>query len=309
MTPILKLTLFSLFLTVSGFARDVIMLSNGDVLKGDIVQLDIKKGLMRVKFSEGNALTVRFSDIDSVKKEGLTAEGPMPAPLKLSSAGTADEAKEEVVQQKTTENSKTDRETLMEVDRRIASLESSSFESAKNLAGPSKLGLKVGANFASVSVGAGETTPVSSRTGFVFGIVNDSPVSEKFSIQSELAYSQYGYSQSGLTLSYDTIEAQLLGKYSLLERKSFARPAVLAGLAPAFRLSSRVSGSGVDVDASSISNTFSLAGVLGGSVLFGSRGRTEYGLDFRYIFGLTDVSKTTVSVKNSTFYFGSTFLF
>jgi len=307
MKRLLTLATLTLCIGTIGLARDVVTLSNGDKLVGEIVVLDIKKGVLRIKFSDNNALSLRFSDIEMVRKDTAISQAPIPEPLKFGA--NSEEREEERVTYRPPEPSKREKEQVAEIDRRISSIDSSTYEVPKKSDSTTRWGLKAGANFASASLGTGSETPVSSRTGVALGIINDFSLTNSFSIQSELAYSQYGYSSSGSTLSYNTIEAQVLGKYGFLERKSFVRPFAMAGFAPAFRVSSRESSPGVDVDASSQSNTILLSGVIGGSVLFGSTDKTNIGLDLRYIFGLTDVSTTGVSAKNSTFYFGTTFLF
>lgn len=331
------------FLVVAGLwvtcahAEDVIYLKSGEVLQGQILAQDTTNEMIQFRFQDGREFLIRTSDIQNMMSQSNPlgqqpqnyAQQPYFAPPPNYSPNpyypfqgygmpqgqsappgfgqTAPPYYGQFAPQYFG-NAPQGRQT-----RGVSSVgresQNTAYKTTKKSPSSSKWGLKAGANFASVSLGAGSVTPVSSRTGVALGIINDFSLTSSFSIQSELAYSQYGSSSSGLTLSYNTIEAQVLGKYGFLERKSFVRPFAMAGFAPAFRISSRVSGEGVDNDASSLSDTFLISGVIGGSVLFGSRDKTNIGLDIRYMFGLNNVSTTEVSAKNSTFYFGTTFLF
>ena len=66
-------------------------------------------------------------------------------------------------------------------------------------------GVKAGVNFASVS--GDDTDDLNSRTGFHFGVIAGIPVSDNFSVQPELVYSQQGTEYSA-SEGYD-------GKYKL----------------------------------------------------------------------------------------------
>lgn len=135
---------------------------------------------------------------------------------------------------------------------------------------------------------------VSPRIGVHLGVMSEFSLSEKFSIQPELIYSQQGAQQDvaftldGFTLQEEELKARhnylnlpILAKYYITENFS-----IEAGPQIGFLLSAEQEGSGVEVDAKEALKSIDFAASLGVSY------KLNNGLNFsaRYNAGLSDVN-------------------
>ncbi|MCH7785130.1 MAG: PorT family protein [Bacteroidetes bacterium] len=127
------------------------------------------------------------------------------------------------------------------------------------------LGLKAGANFASITDASG----LSNRTGFLIGVFAGVKFSDKLGIQGDLLYSQQGANSDPKDIDLNYINVPIVLKYYLIQGFNLQ-----AG--PQF---------GFIVDDNIEAESFDLAGVLGlgYDFPFGIR------IEGRHNFGLTDV--------------------
>ena len=127
------------------------------------------------------------------------------------------------------------------------------------------LGLKAGANFASITDASG----LSNRTGFLIGVFAGVKFSDKLGIQGDLLYSQQGANLDPKDINLNYINVPIVLKYYLIQGFNLQ-----AG--PQF---------GFIVDDNIEAESFDLAGVLGlgYDFPFGIR------IEGRHNFGLTDV--------------------
>jgi hypothetical protein len=189
--------------------------------------------------------------------------------------------------------------------------------------GQIRLGLKAGVNLSGINQ---SSELLYNRGGMVGGVVINIPVDEHFSFQGELSYTQYGWrfflSQGTVPndavglyqSSYDTLESQLLGKYTFSDGPQ--KPFLILGLVPAFRLSSKISHLSnsyngkiqPETDLSSSTNSFLLSAAFGGGLMFRIGDSTDLAVDFRYLMGLTKLSKTE-DIKSKALYMGLSLLF
>ena len=136
------------------------------------------------------------------------------------------------------------------------------------------LGLKAGANFASITDASG----LSNRTGFLIGVFAGVKFSDKLGIQGDLLYSQQGANSDPKDIDLNYINVPIVLKYYLVQGFNLQ-----AG--PQF---------GFIVDDNIEAESFDLAGVLGlgYDFPFGIR------IEGRHNFGLTDVFNS-IKGKNS----------
>ena len=136
------------------------------------------------------------------------------------------------------------------------------------------LGLKAGANFASITDASG----LSNRTGFLIGVFAGVKFSDKLGIQGDLLYSQQGANLDPKDINLNYINVPIVLKYYLVQGFNLQ-----AG--PQF---------GFIVDDNIEAESFDLAGVLGlgYDFPFGIR------IEGRHNFGLTDVFNS-IKGKNS----------
>lgn len=129
------------------------------------------------------------------------------------------------------------------------------------------LGLKAGANFASITDASNLLT--SNRTGFLIGVFAGVKFSDKLGIQGDLLYSQQGANSDPKDIDLNYINVPIVLKYYLIQGFNLQ-----AG--PQF---------GFIVDDNIEAESFDLAGVLGlgYDFPFGIR------IEGRHNFGLTDV--------------------
>lgn len=138
------------------------------------------------------------------------------------------------------------------------------------------LGLKAGANFASITDASNLLT--SNRTGFLIGVFAGVKFSDKLGIQGDLLYSQQGANLDPKDINLNYINVPIVLKYYLVQGFNLQ-----AG--PQF---------GFIVDDNIEAESFDLAGVLGlgYDFPFGIR------IEGRHNFGLTDVFNS-IKGKNS----------
>ena len=138
------------------------------------------------------------------------------------------------------------------------------------------LGLKAGANFASITDASNLLT--SNRTGFLIGVFAGVKFSDKLGIQGDLLYSQQGANSDPKDIDLNYINVPIVLKYYLIQGFNLQ-----AG--PQF---------GFIVDDNIEAESFDLAGVLGlgYDFPFGIR------IEGRHNFGLTDVFNS-IKGKNS----------
>jgi hypothetical protein len=174
-----------------------------------------------------------------------------------------------------------------------------------------RLGIKAGINSANVKTS--DKSKTSSLTGGSVAAVAEIPVYQRVSFQGEIGFSQYGYSgvlsDNEIKLNYDVVEAQLLGKLKLFHRNNKLNIALLGGVAPGYRVSSKVSSGDLGLDANTFTKAFSASGVVGGTFSWRLGKKTELGIDVRYLIGLTDLSSQDVTSKNVTTFFGASLIF
>jgi hypothetical protein len=153
-------------------------------------------------------------------------------------------------------------------------------------------GFKGGLNVA--FIGGDNSDGVSARTGVHLGVMGEYSISNKFSIQPELVYSQQGAKQDvvfinqGMTIGTAELEARynymnlpILAKYYITENFS-----VEAGPQIGILISAEQEGGGVTADADSIVKNIDLSAGIGLSYKLNS------GLNFsaRYNAGLSDIN-------------------
>ena len=153
-------------------------------------------------------------------------------------------------------------------------------------------GVKGGVGFASVSSEIDELEELlpDSRTGIIFGAFVEVPFTNWFSLVVEGLYNQKGAKGEFQTVKYDVFEIPFLLNVPI-NTNSNIRPFVYGGVAPAFRLSSKVefeSGGEEDLDDELKGSDVSV--VFGGGVKFGL-----FGVEARYNLGVTDVNEESFS--------------
>lgn len=138
------------------------------------------------------------------------------------------------------------------------------------------LGIKVGANFATIS----DVTGADSKTGFVVGAFAGAKLGDKFGIQGDLLYSQQGaeFEIGDVDLSY--VNVPVVAKYFVTDKFN-----IQLGPQFGFIVDDNIKSDILEAE------SFDLSGVagIGLHLPFGLRA------DARYNFGLTDILKSTDS--------------
>jgi hypothetical protein len=171
-----------------------------------------------------------------------------------------------------------------------------------------KFGAKAGTNFSNVTdKGAGITSTYVSKTGLNFGLFADFEISDKFSVQPELNFSQMGAKQTdtelGITettkLNLNYIAIPVLAKVHISDLALMAGPQ-LSFLTSA-KAKTTITGLGSETTDETVDfkgSEFSL--ILGAEYGFGDK----FVLGARYQAGLSDLGKVTVpgfTSKSSAF--------
>jgi hypothetical protein len=164
-----------------------------------------------------------------------------------------------------------------------------------------KFGANAGTNFSNVRYhGAGETNESTSKVGLNFGLFADFEISDKFSVQPELNFSQLGakWSEAGFgdyTETFNTIAIPLLAKFHIADLSLMAGPQ-LAFVTSANAKTMEV---GEPVVKESIKNYYK------GSIFSLAFG-AEYGIGdklvagARYQAGLSDIEKVSANGYKTT---------
>ncbi|WP_298512797.1 porin family protein [uncultured Kordia sp.] len=162
-------------------------------------------------------------------------------------------------------------------------------------------GVKAGGNLSTVSgtnTGSDITSP---RVGFHVGVMSELSLSNKFSLQGELVYSQQGVKQDALVSiapsliqevesRYDYLNVPILAKYYLTNNWS-----VEAGPQLGILLSAKRDIAGAEVNVRSSLEYVDLSAAIGTSYKFNN----GLNLSARYNFGLTNLNGTSgVSATN-----------
>jgi hypothetical protein len=164
-----------------------------------------------------------------------------------------------------------------------------------------KFGANAGTNFSNVRYhGAGETNESTSKVGLNFGLFADFEVSDKFSVQPELNFSQLGakWSAAGMgdyNETFNTIAIPVLAKFHIADL------ALMAGPQFAFVTSANAK----ETPVSGPSEKYSIKNDYKGSIFSLAFG-AEYGFGdkfvagARYQAGLSDMEKVSVNGYKTT---------
>ncbi|NJO20281.1 MAG: PorT family protein [Spirulinaceae cyanobacterium RM2_2_10] len=135
----------------------------------------------------------------------------------------------------------------------------------------------------------------------------DLSIADNTFLQFELLYSQYGYSidisGSNLTVAYNTFEIPIISKLRIDIDDNEFHPLLLLGTSLAFRLSATATDSTGTADFSSVTNSTMFSLIFGTGVEYDLSPTESLFLNARYLLGLTNVSNTSTSAKQSTFQF------
>ena len=151
-------------------------------------------------------------------------------------------------------------------------------------------GIKIGVNFSKLTFSeeGDDDFTTDSRTGLVIGGFVDMPITELFSFQPEILYSQKGGKQEIPGLGDSKVKIGMV-QIPLLFKASFAgtsvRPFVVAGPGIGFVTSAKIEEPDIeDLDIKDDLASIEFSGIIGAGVQFG-RGIVE----FRYDHGFTDL--------------------
>ena len=167
-------------------------------------------------------------------------------------------------------------------------------------AGEISYGAKVGMTMANIT-----QTPVeweqdkSFKGGFTCGVFLNYAITDNFSLQPELLYTQKGVKDNlydglftvDLTASFDYIELPVLAKYTFMPQKKF-RPNIFGGPSVAFTMSSELEVSALlfsaEIDFSDLTHITDFGIVAGGGFDY-SIGKGMIVCDARFYIGFTNV--------------------
>jgi hypothetical protein len=143
-----------------------------------------------------------------------------------------------------------------------------------------------------------------SRTGMAVGGYVGIPVNNVLSVQPEGLFTMKGAESEGSSWKLNYIEVPVLARASFMHEAS-AHPAIFAGPAVGFNLSSKIEDDSVEesIDVKDETNPIDFGVVVGGGVdIPFSSGKNSLGLDLRYTLGLNNVNDSETSedfsVKN-----------
>jgi len=149
------------------------------------------------------------------------------------------------------------------------------------------VGPKLGLNLADVG---GDAEGTGMKTAFCGGAFLALEISEWFTFQPEVLYSQKGANidLTDASISLDYIEIPLLAMLTIPTESRFT-PNVFVGPSIAFNIGADVSGYGESVDVKEIISTVDVGIAVGAGVKIGDLGPGAITADIRYTFGLTNV--------------------
>jgi len=167
-------------------------------------------------------------------------------------------------------------------------------------AGELSYGAKVGMTMANITQTPAEWEQDKSfKTGFTGGVFLNYSITENFSLQPELLYTQKGVKDNlydglftvDLTASFDYIELPVLAKYTFMPQKNF-RPNIFGGPSVAFTMSSELEVSALlfsaEIDFSDLTHITDFGIVAGGGFDY-SIGKGMIVCDARFYIGFTNV--------------------
>lgn len=165
-------------------------------------------------------------------------------------------------------------------------------------AGKTSFGIKAGLNMSNAAgVPEGWNESIEWKTGFTGGAFVNHAMSDNFSLQPELLFTQKGFGGSliddvvELALSLNYFELPILAKYTFSSGKKF-RPAIFAGPSFAYCSSSELAVSAwifsADIDFSSLTHTTDFGIVLGGGFDYETGGGALI-FDARFTYNFTKV--------------------
>ena len=170
-------------------------------------------------------------------------------------------------------------------------------------------GLRVGANFANVSLDPDDGEETSTRTGLNVGAFVTFPINPRFAFQPEVLYSQQGaeFTEEGFEgkIKVDYVNVPLLAKINLSSGQNPV--SLLVGPQIGFRTGAKIEAEGEEVDIKDDTESTDWGLVVGMSATMG-----HFVLDGRYTWGLSNVSadpEDTQKVKNRVFTISVGFVF
>jgi len=331
------------FLVVAGLwvtcanAEDVIYLKSGEVLQGQILAQDTTNEMIQFRFQDGKEFLIRTSDIQNMMSQSNPlgqqpqnyAQQPYFAPPPNYSPNpyypfqgygmpqgqsappgfgqTAPPYYGQFAPQyfgDAPQNRQTRGVSSVGKVREKTQGNTSFLNSVR-------LGLRGGINSANVKTS--DNSKTNGLTGVSVAAVVEIPVYRRVSFQTEIGFSQYGYSGTlsgnDIKLNYDVVEAQLLGKLKVFHRNNKLNVSLLGGLAPGVRLSAKVSSGNLGLNVNTFTRTLSASGVVGGNFSYRLGKNTELGVDIRYLIGLTNLSSQDVTSRNATTFVGASLIF
>jgi outer membrane protein W len=165
-------------------------------------------------------------------------------------------------------------------------------------AGRTTFGVKAGLHVSNASgTPEGWNESIKWKTGLTGGLFLNYALSERFSLQPELLFTQKGFGSTliedivDLTVSLDYFELPVLAKYKFSPEKKF-RPAIFAGPSFAYCFGSELTIStwifSGDIDFSSLTHTTDFGIIAGGGFDYAVSGGVLI-LDARFSYGFTHV--------------------
>ncbi len=161
---------------------------------------------------------------------------------------------------------------------------------------PSGIGLHLGLNRSNVSYSTGASTGLNFFTAGVFA---DLSIGARFFLSPEISYAKAGYLTLSAKTSWTVIDVPVLVKYHILD--GFIRPFVELG--PTFRYyvsgTMAISGSTAKADVMEGTNRIGFILTVGTGVEIRPTPTIGTILSFRYLYGLTNVLKSTGATSKS----------
>ncbi|MFM8313767.1 MAG: porin family protein [Deltaproteobacteria bacterium] len=338
-----RLLILAVFLAMNLNAQDVVILKSGEVIQGQIISQDPSQDFLVFKFPEGGEFRILNKDIQNVTSQNYpvmgSAQGYENAPqnpwgqpnynpyyaqpgyppagaypmMPYGQPGYPQAGAYPMTPygQPGLQNGSGPMGTY---GRGLSSVGGENREKTKKKDGfwdTLRLGVRAGMNSANAKMS--DSSKSTAVNGFSVAAVAEIPVYGRLSFQTELGFSQYGYSGtmsgSSVKLNYDAAEAQFLGKLKFFNRTGRWNLALLGGVAPGYRVSAKVSSGTLGLNPNTFSKVFSASGVVGGNLLYRLGKSTELGIDVRQLIGLTNLSLDDVSAKNSTTFVGAILIF
>lgn len=172
---------------------------------------------------------------------------------------------------------------------------------ASSASAQAAFGVRVGVNFANLSVDPDDGEDTSTRTGLNVGAFATFPINPRFAFQPEVLYSQQGaeFSEEGFEgkLKADYVNVPLLAKINLSSGQNPV--SLLVGPQVGFRTGAKIEAEGEELDLEDVTESTDWGLVVGMSATMGN-----FVLDGRYTWGLSNVNsdpEDTQKVKHRVF--------